>query len=178
MALLQLEAGQTVAILSDIRLELSRLGIELAHWPIERTPKIAPLLAAEILNETQKEELLCAFDERFEDQKRRYGYQARDLVVLHSSVPNLENLLKIFDKCHTHADDEVRYIIDGTGRFGFVAPDGKQMLLTVEAGEYIRVPANTEHWFVLDENRRIKAVRYFTNKDGWVANYTGTPARF
>lgn len=177
MALLKLENGNTFTDLNDIRAELAELKIELSHWPIEKTPKVGPLLKADTLTDEQKETLLKELDGRFEEQKKLYGYQTRDLVVLHAQVPKLEEMLKIFDKCHKHSDDEVRYIVDGSGTFGFCLPNGKQATLTVEAEEYIRVPANTEHWFVLDDNRRIKAVRYFTSKEGWVANYTGTTVR-
>ncbi len=177
MAQLKFEDGQIVTTLDNIQKALSRLGIELAQWPFERTPKLSALLASDTLTDVQKEELLIALDDRFENQKRRFGYQARDLVVLHRETPKLDELLKIFNRTHTHDDDEVRYIVDGSGRFGFIMPDKQQVLLTVEAGEYIRVPAETEHWFVLDERRRIKAVRYFTNKEGWVANYTGMSIR-
>lgn len=177
MAILKKEDGTRITDLEAIRKELSPLQIELAHWPFERAEKIGKLLAADALNDEEKEELLKALDNRFEEQKAKYGYQTRDLVVLHQAVPNLEQMLAIFDKAHRHSDDEVRYIVDGSGIFGFVMPDGSQNMLTVEAGEYIRVPANTEHWFIMDEKRRIKAVRYFTSKEGWVANYTGTPIR-
>lgn len=177
MALLRREDGRAISDVDKIRAELSPLGIELAEWPFERMPKISALLAVNVLGDEEKDELLRAFDNRFEEQKKCYGYQARDLVVLHTNTPKLDELLKIFNKCHTHADDEVRYIVDGSGIFGFVMPDGEQVLLTVQAGEYIRVPAKTEHWFVLDQRRCIKAIRYFTNKEGWVANYTGTNLR-
>jgi 1,2-dihydroxy-3-keto-5-methylthiopentene dioxygenase len=43
----------------------------------------------------------------------------------------LNTLLSKFNRCHTHADDEVRYIIDGEGVFGFVRPDGSQVELTI-----------------------------------------------
>ena len=177
MAQLELESKQKIQDLSAIREYLKPLNVELSHWPIEKTEKVGDLLFAESLNDEQKEQLLKALDFRFEEQKKMYGYQTRDLVVLHAKVPNLEQMLAIFDKTHKHSDDEVRYIVDGSGIFGFVMPNGEQVRLTVNAEEYIRVPANTEHWFVLDQNRRIKAVRYFTSKEGWVANYTGTPVR-
>lgn len=177
MALLKLENGSEITDLSNIREQLSSLNIELAHWPIEKTDAIGSLLKKTILSDTEKESLLQHLDDRFLAQQKIYGYQTRDLVVLHKDTENLNQLLKIFDKCHTHSDDEVRYIVDGSGIFGFVLPDGNQLTLKVEAEEYIRVPANTEHWFVLDEHRRIKAVRYFTSKEGWVANYTGSEVR-
>jgi 1,2-dihydroxy-3-keto-5-methylthiopentene dioxygenase len=177
MALLKLENAKTLTDLNEIRSYLSPLNIELSHWPIEKTESVGALLFSKTLNDAQKAQLLNELDGRFLEQKEKYGYQSRDLVVLHSDVPQLEDLLKKFDRCHRHDDDEVRYIVDGRGIFGFIMPNGEQVMLTVEAEEYIRVPANTEHWFVLDPSRRIKAVRYFTSMDGWVANYTGTELR-
>lgn len=177
MALLRHENGTTIRDLEQIRQALAPLKIELASWPIEKTPQVRELLAADSLSDQEKELLLSALDNRFQEQKKKFGYQTRDLIVLHSKVPKLDDMLAIFDKTHRHGDDEVRYIIDGSGIFGFVMPDGKQALLTIGAEEFIRVPSDTEHWFVLDENRRIKAVRYFTSKEGWVANYSGTPVR-
>jgi 1,2-dihydroxy-3-keto-5-methylthiopentene dioxygenase len=177
MAILKLENGATYTEIDEIVSQLSPLNIELSHWPIEKTATVGPLLKANTLEEPDKEKLLSTLDDRFYEQQKLYGYQSRDLVVLHSQTPQLEEKLKIFDKCHKHDDDEVRYIVDGSGIFGFVMPDGKQATLTVEAEEYIRVPANTEHWFVLDNHKRIKAVRYFTSKEGWVAHYTQSPVR-
>ncbi|MDJ0566530.1 MAG: cupin domain-containing protein, partial [Microcystis sp. M49629_WE12] len=106
------------------------------------------------------------------------GYQARDLIVLHPEIPNLDTLLAKFERCHTHADDEVRYIIDGEGVFGFVFADGSQGELTIQPQEYINVPAHSEHWFHLTASKRVKAVRYFTSTAGWVPEYTETVIRF
>ncbi|MGB8700829.1 MAG: cupin, partial [Thermosynechococcaceae cyanobacterium] len=89
----------------------------------------------------------------------------------------LDTLLAKFNRPHTHADDEVRYIVDGEGIFGFIAPDGTQLELTVQVEDYINVPARTEHWFYLTPSRRIKAVRYFSGTEGWVPNYTDTAIR-
>jgi 1,2-dihydroxy-3-keto-5-methylthiopentene dioxygenase len=175
MASLRLSDGTILNDLEKIRSALSPLKVELSHWPVERSEKLTALLAAASLQDEQKESLLKLLDNRFEEQKKSYGYQTRDLVVLHPDVPKIDEFLSVFNRCHTHSDDEVRYIVDGSGIFGFVMPDGKQVQLTVEAQEYIRVPAHTEHWFVLSPAKRIKAVRYFSNKEGWVANYTGTP---
>jgi 1,2-dihydroxy-3-keto-5-methylthiopentene dioxygenase len=178
MALLKLQDGTEITNLSEIREKLSTLNIELSHWPIEKTSRVEQLLNQKILNDEEKEELLKALDSRFEEQKKAYGYQSRDLIVLHSDIEGLDTLLAKFDKTHTHDDDEVRYIVDGAGYFGFIYPDKSQVMLKVEAEEYIRVPANSEHWFVLDTDKRIKAVRYFTSQEGWVAKYTGTEIQF
>lgn len=177
MAILRLENGTTYREMSDIAQELEPLGVGLNSWPVGASAEVAALLAKESLNDEEKEDVLRSLDGYFEQLQRSQGYQSRDLIVLHPDTPSLDALLSKFDKCHTHADDEVRYIIDGEGTFGFIRPDESQIELTVEAEEYINVPAGTEHWFVLTSSRRIKAVRYFSGKEGWVPQYTGKEIR-
>jgi len=177
MAILQLENGNRFTTLEAIAGELAPLGIELNHWPLGHDPEMRSHLAQPTLDAAQKETVLQALDTYFERLKATAGYQSRDLIVLHPEVPNLEALLAKFDKIHTHADDEVRYIIDGEGVFGFVRPDGSQVRLTVQAEEYINVPAGTEHWFYLTAARRIKAIRYFSGTEGWTPEYTGRQIR-
>ena len=177
MAKLTGEDGTVVEAPADVAKELRALGIELRYWPVDGTPGLDALLAKTALSDGEKDQVLAALEPYYQQLKKAKGYQSRDLVVLHPDVPNLDAMLAKFDKVHTHSDDEVRYIIDGEGVFGFVLPDGRQVELTVETGDYINVPADTEHWFHLTEKRRIKAVRYFTSAEGWVANYSGTPVR-
>lgn len=177
MAILRLEDGTIISELSEISRELAPLNIQLNRWPVGDSPEVQRLLAKEVLSEDEKAQVLQALDGYFEELKQTAGYQSRDLIVLHPEVPNLEALLSKFDKCHTHADDEVRYIVAGEGVFGFVRPDGSQVELTVQPEEFINVPANTEHWFYLTAGRRIKAVRYFTTTEGWVPVYTSTEIR-
>jgi 1,2-dihydroxy-3-keto-5-methylthiopentene dioxygenase len=178
MAILHLEDGTTVTKLEDISRELACLNINLNRWPVGDDRELNDLLAKKALDEEEKEKVLQGLDRYFERLKESDGYQSRDLIVLHPDIPNLDLLLAKFISCHTHADDEVRYIIDGEGVFGFVRPDGSQVELTVQAEEYVNVPAGTEHWFHLTDTKRIKAVRYFTNTEGWTPEYTGTTIRF
>ncbi|NJK88790.1 MAG: cupin domain-containing protein [Myxococcales bacterium] len=165
---------RTTQDVDTIRATLADLRIDLAVWSVGDHPELRALLARPALDEAEKAQVLHHLDHRFEELKASAGYTSRDLIVLHREVPNLEELLAKFDKCHTHDDDEVRYIVDGEGTFGFVTSDGEQLRLTVRAGEFINVPARTEHWFELTDTRRIKAVRYFTGTAGWVPSYTGT----
>jgi 1,2-dihydroxy-3-keto-5-methylthiopentene dioxygenase len=177
MAVLQLENGTTYTDLKDISRELSALKIELNRWPVGEDSEVRQLLAKDVLSDEEKEKILQALDGYFEELKAKAGYQTRDLIAIHPAIPNLDAMLSKFDKCHTHADDEVRYIVAGDGIFGFVRPDGSQVELTVEAEEYINVPANTEHWFYLTAQKRVKAVRYFTSTEGWTPQYTDTKIR-
>jgi 1,2-dihydroxy-3-keto-5-methylthiopentene dioxygenase len=178
MAILKLEDGTTYTSVDDITRELAPLNVQLKHWSIGDNPDIQNLLAKDALSDEEKAQVLEALDGYFEQLKQTAGYQSRDLIVLHPEVPNLSALLAKFDATHYHADAEVRYIIAGDGVFGFVRPDGTQVELTVQAEDYISLPAHTEHWFELTRSQRIKAVRYFTTTEGWVPEYTNTEKRF
>lgn len=177
MAVLRLENGTIYTRLEDIGEKLAALNVSLNYWPIEN-PETRELLTKAALSDEEKETVLSSLDRYFRELQEKYNYQTRDLIVLHPDIPNLDTLLAKFERCHTHADDEVRYIIDGEGVFGFVFPDGSQGELTVQPEEYINVPANSEHWFHLTDTRRVKAVRYFTSTEGWVPEYTDTEIRF
>jgi 1,2-dihydroxy-3-keto-5-methylthiopentene dioxygenase len=177
MATLRLTNGTVYHQLTDIQRELSPLKIQLHQWPLGDDPRLQELLAQDQLQPPDQAELLGHLDHYFE-QLRPQGYQTCDLIVIHPDIPGLDAMLAKFDRCHTHADDEVRYIVAGSGIFGFVRPDGSQVELTVTAAEYINVPAGTEHWFYLTEQRRVKAVRYFIDTTGWVPQYTDTPIAF
>lgn len=85
-------------------------------------------------------------------------------------TPNLEALLEKFKKEHHHVDDEVRFVVDGSGVFPLKL-DGEVVEVWVEAGDLIVVPAGTRHWFELDENRKIKCIRVFKTPAGWEAIY-------
>ena len=178
MAILRLEDCTTYTQVDDIARELAPLYVQLKRWPVGDNPDVQNLLAKDALSDEEKAQVLDALDSYFEELKQTAGYQSRDLIVLHLEVPNLNALLEKFDPCHYHTDPEVRYIIAGDGVFGFVRPDGTQVELTVQAEDYINVPANTEHWFYLTPSQRIKAVRYFTTTEGWVPEYTNTEKRF
>jgi 1,2-dihydroxy-3-keto-5-methylthiopentene dioxygenase len=178
MAILKLEDGTIYTQLTDISRELASLNIQLNYWSIGDNSQLQQLLAQESLNSEQKEQVLIGLDRYFEQLKQTDGYQSRDLIALHPGIPNLDEMLAKFDRIHTHADDEVRYIVDGEGIFGFVRPDGSQVELTVQPEEYINVPAGTEHWFYLTPTRRVKAVRYFIDTAGWMPQYTEKEIRF
>ena len=171
MAVLKLEDGTKYTQLEDITRELTPLNVKLNYWKVGNDSSIKQLIAQESLTEAEKEQILQSLDHYFEQLKQSHGYQARDLIVLHPHIPNLDTLLSKFDRLHTHADDEVRYVIDGEGVFGFVRPDGSQVELTIQPEEYINVPAGTKHWFYLTNKRRIKALRYFITTEGWIPQY-------
>ncbi len=172
MAKIIFSSGKETTELSQVQSRLARLGITLRSWPAPASSRAQELLTQKSLNDTEKEELLSQVQNRFDELKREKGYQTCDMVVIHEDIPGLPDMLAKFDKIHYHTDDEVRYILAGCGYFGFVEADGTQFLLEVAAGDYINVPADTEHWFEMKDSKRIKAVRYFIDTSGWTPVYT------
>ena len=83
-------------------------------------------------------------------------------------------MLAKFNIEHRHDEDEVRYIVAGRGLFHIHPPDGPVVALEVEAGDLIRVPRGTLHWFDLCGDRRIRAIRLFQDISGWTPHYTNS----
>ncbi|PJZ70804.1 acireductone dioxygenase [Leptospira perolatii] len=153
---------------AEVKAFLKQRGVEYDHWHVP--DPASALTDKETLTDEEKESLLKQLDNRFEALKESDGYQSRDLIVLHPAVPGLSEMLAKFDRVHYHTDAEVRYIVDGSGVFGF-SVGGEKFLVHVQKHDFISVPKNTNHWFYLDDKKRIKAVRYFQDMSGWVPNY-------
>jgi 1,2-dihydroxy-3-keto-5-methylthiopentene dioxygenase len=164
--------GNEETNMDAIAQRLAKINVSLKQWPVPEDTESTNRLSAKVLGDNEKDAVLKSVDHRFETLKSEQGYTTRDLIVLHEDVPGLADILAKFESIHYHTDDEVRYIVAGKGYFGFVEPDGQQLLVEVVAGDYINVPANAEHWFTLGDSKRIKAVRYFIDTSGWTPVYT------
>ncbi|MFC0243763.1 cupin domain-containing protein [Rhodopseudomonas telluris] len=129
---------------------------------------LAPLLERELLDDEATRDVLAALPPRPD-------FPSRDLIVLHPSRKDNEQLASKFEGWHRHPGDEIRHILDGQGIFGVIV-DGRRADLFVGRGDFVVVPAGLEHNFRLTESRRIKAVRYLSDASGWVAEFTGRAA--
>jgi len=83
-------------------------------------------------------------------------------------------MLAKFSTEHFHDEDEVRFIIRGRGLFHIHPREGPVIAIEVEAGDLIRVPRGTWHWFDLCADRDIRAIRLFQDKSGWTPHYTNS----
>lgn len=73
---------------------------------------------------------------------------------------------------HTHAEDEIRFFVEGAGAFYLRFGDWVHVVVCAE-GDLISVPAGTRHWFDMGERPAFAALRFFGTKDGWIASFTG-----
>ncbi|OGR84235.1 MAG: hypothetical protein A2901_06795 [Elusimicrobia bacterium RIFCSPLOWO2_01_FULL_54_10] len=103
--------------------------------------------------------------------KSYWGYQYQDVIELLPETPNLQAICDKFDKEHLHTDDEVRFVIFGEGVFDIRSGKDLWMHIKVEAGDFIRIPANRYHLFYLTETKHIRCVRLFKDNPSWVPRY-------
>ena len=148
---------------------LAQYRIAFERWPIPA--EIETLRVRPALSQDDQQRVIKSYDAFLQRERRERGYIQVDMVVLNPSTPNLETILAKFDKPHYHDDEEVRYIVDGEGVFGFEPANAKPFTVLVSAGDYIIVPANIYHWFALTATRSIKALRLFKDMSGWVPHY-------
>jgi 1,2-dihydroxy-3-keto-5-methylthiopentene dioxygenase len=146
----------------EIRDFLASIGIDYERWePLE-----------DISSYTSPEQILNAYTKQINELKSRGGYVSADVIDVNPDTPGLDSMLAKFNIEHRHDEDEVRYIVDGRGLFHIHPQHGPVIAIEVEAGDLIRVPRGTLHWFDLCGDRRIRAVRLFQDTSGWTPHYT------
>lgn len=149
---------------TEIRDYLAGIGIEYERWP----------LADGVTADASAERILSDYAPQIEEWKRRGGYVTADVIDVNSNTPGLDAMLAKFSIEHRHDEDEVRYIVAGRGLFHIHPPEGPVVALEVEAGDLVRVPRGTLHWFDLCGDRRIRAIRLFQDISGWTPHYTSS----
>jgi 1,2-dihydroxy-3-keto-5-methylthiopentene dioxygenase len=171
MALLRIpEEDRTLSDSAEITTYLVDRGIEYHRLEVP----------GEITADVPAERLLATYRETIDDLKARGGYVTADVIDIKAETPNLDVMLKKFSSEHWHDEDEVRLIVEGRGIFHIHPATGPVFALEVEAGDLIRVPRGTHHWFDLCGDKRIRAIRLFQDVSGWTPRYTesGVDAKF
>lgn len=143
--------------------ELGAVGIRFEQW--QASQPITP--------GASQEEVIAAYRNDIDRLMASEGYQAVDVISLTPDHPDRAALRKKFLDEHTHSEDEVRFFVAGAGQFTLHI-EGKVYEVLCEQGDLIGVPDGTPHWFDMSESPYFVAIRLFTNKDGWVAHFTGT----
>jgi 1,2-dihydroxy-3-keto-5-methylthiopentene dioxygenase len=157
------DTNQTITDELEIRAALADMGIDYERWSLDRVPPDCG--SADLV--------LDAYRTEIEEMKHRGGYVTADVIDVNPETPNLDAMLARFDKEHTHSEDEVRFILAGRGIF-FLHLNKRVYSVEVGPGDMLRVPRGTTHWFTLCEDRRIRAVRWFQQTEGWTPHYTGS----
>ena len=155
------EENRLIAEPNEVREYLAGIGIDYERWePADLPADAAP------------QQILEAYSAQIAALKARGGYVTADVIDVKPDTPGLEAMLAKFNIEHWHDEDEVRYIVDGRGLFHIHPAEGSVVAIEVEAGDLIRVPRATRHWFDLCGERSIRAIRLFQDVSGWTPHYT------
>ena len=158
------EENRTIEDESAIAAFLAEHGIEYERWT--GGPDVA--------SSATSEAVLDAYAGKIAQLKARGGYVTADVIDVTSATPGLDAMLARFNSEHWHDEDEVRFIVEGRGLFHIHPPHGPVFAIEVEAGDLIRVPRGTHHWFDLCADKRIRAIRLFQDPSGWTPHYTSS----
>lgn len=158
---------ETYASSEDISEQLQKIGINFRQWKVNHS-----------INKTSsQEEIIKAYQKEIDEVMQKHNFKSVDVINMNAEVctsmdkEKLQNLREKFLSEHIHTDDEVRYFIEGSGLF-CIHKEAKVYSLLCEANDFINVPANTKHWFDMGEKPDFKCIRFFSDEEGWVAQYT------
>lgn len=148
---------------SKITEYLSKIGIDYERWDGD---------SLRVSQDATEAEILAAYSPEIEKLKLQGGFVTADVINIVPTTPNLEAMLNKFNSEHWHDEDEVRFIVKGHGLFHIAPKNSDVVSIEMEAGDLIRVPRGTLHWFNLCGDKTVRAIRLFEDISGWTPHYT------
>ena len=148
----------------EISAELEIRGIKFQRWPSK--PKLE--------QGATHEQILAAYASLISSVQNNEGYKTVDVMRVWSDQPGGSPLRQTFLKEHHHAEDEVRFFVEGCGLFSLHIND-EVLQVSCQANDWIAIPAGTKHWFDMGANPNYCVLRFFKNAKGWVASFTDDP---
>ncbi|OYW21886.1 MULTISPECIES: acireductone dioxygenase [unclassified Sphingomonas] len=138
--------------------ELAGIGVRFERWPTR------PVASAD--------EVLTVYAPEIEKLVAADGYQSIDVMGVTPDHPDRATIRTKFLSEHTHAEDEIRFFVEGEGLFT-LHEQGRVFNMLCTQGDLISVPAGMRHWFDMGAAPKFTVIRLFLNPDGWIAQFTG-----
>jgi len=140
----------------------------LAHDYVPSRP--VPLATLEALGVNYWPIPVEGYEKEIDNIATANGYKNRDTINVSKEGMGdaYETKIRSFFEEHLHEDDEIRYILSGSGFFDVrEASSDAWIRIGVEAGDLLVIPAGIYHRFTLDEKDNIKALRLFKDEPKW-----------
>jgi 1,2-dihydroxy-3-keto-5-methylthiopentene dioxygenase len=147
----------------QIARHLDSLGVRFERWQA----------TAQFAADADQQAVILAYRKDIDRLMAENGYQSVDVVRMVPDHPQKNEFRAKFLNEHTHAEDEVRFFVEGCGVF-YLHVKSDVYAVLCERGDLISVPSNTTHWFDMGPQPQFAAIRLFTNPEGWVARFTGS----
>ncbi|KAL4200164.1 hypothetical protein AMTRI_Chr03g148310 [Amborella trichopoda] len=110
-------------------------------------------------------------DEEFNKIRESRGYTYSDLITCcPDKLPNYECKLKSFYEEHIHTDEEIRFLLEGSGMCPLICAldnNDRWIRIWVKKGDMIVLPAGIYHRFTMDSDNHTKALRLFVGEPVW-----------
>jgi 1,2-dihydroxy-3-keto-5-methylthiopentene dioxygenase len=142
---------------------LGEVGVRFERWSAE----------SDLAPDADSAAVLVAYASSVARVQRDGGYGTVDVLRLAKGTPDTAPVRQKFLREHAHAEDEVRFFVEGSGAF-YLHLNGKVYQAICVRGDLISVPAGTLHWFDMGPDPEFTAIRWFNNQSGWVPEYTGS----
>jgi len=115
-------------------------------------------------------------NEKLEEIRRQRNYKNFDIVTIsREKLPNYDQKVVDFYQEHLHEDEEIRFVLEGSGYFDVRvhSPKDHWIRIEVEKNDMIVLPAGIYHRFTVDMNNSIKVMRLFQGLAKWQAYNRG-----
>ena len=147
-----------------IQQELHGRGIGFERWPVRSS----------VPQGADQATVLQAFSADVKRVMTEAGHASVDVLRVTPSHPDRTSLRRRFLGEHTHAEDEVRFFVEGRGLFCLHI--GREVLAVLcEQDDLIHIPAGTRHWFDMGEQPQFCVLRFHGTNAEWLATFTGDP---